>query len=258
MARSDGYAHVYISPHLDDAVLSCAGRMWRQAQAAGRVAVVTLFAGAPDPASSFSAYAQELHARWGQPIDAIEERQKEDQEALAFLGVEAVHWHYRDCIYRRTPEGNYAYASEEALWDQIHPAEADLIQELAGRIGALPLVSDTALYVPLAVGRHVDHLMARRAAEGCGRALIYYEDFPYAKDPESVEAVLAEGRWTSELVPLSPEGLEAKIAAIARYRSQISTFWVDRGHMAASVRAFAERTGGGSPAERYWRPIGSL
>ncbi len=266
MTCVDGYAHVYLSPHLDDAVLSCGGRIWQQARAGGEhVAVVTVFARAPEPGTSLSPYAQELHARWGRPVEAVKERQKENQEALNLLGAEAVDWPSRDCIYRRTPEGDYAYASEEALWGRIHPAEVDLIRQLVDRIRALPLMSGrrshpgAALYAPLGVGGHVDHRIVRRAAEGSGYALSYYEDFPYAEESEDGKASgwlasLVEGGWEDELVILSREALEAKIAAIARYRSQISTFWADQADMAASVRAFAERIGAGIPAERYWRP----
>lgn len=287
MPCMDRYTHIYISPHLDDAVLSCGGRIWQQAQAGESVAVVTVFATAPEPGASLSPFAQELHARWDQPgvaaLTAARERQAEDREAMSLLGVEAVHWRYKDCIYRRTPDGPYAYASEEALWGRIHPTEDDLIRELTGRMMALPLMPGRAaavaslraisprhpgraapltaispsrrggtLYVPLAVGRHVDHRIVRRAAEGCGRDLTYYEDFPYAEDSERVKAALGCWQWRAELVPLSPEALEAKIAAIARYRSQVSTFWDDKQDLAASVRAFAERTGEGVTAERYW------
>jgi LmbE family N-acetylglucosaminyl deacetylase len=262
----DEYAHVYLSPHLDDAVLSCGGRIWQQGQAGESVAVVTVFAGAPEPDVSLSSYAQRLHARWGDSVDAVEERRKENREALALLGASVKNWPYRDCVYRRTPEGDYAYASEEALWGRIHPAEGDLVRELTGRVSALPLTLQATLYVPLAVGGHVDHRIVRRAAEEFGTghhrwSLTYYEDFPYAAEPGSVRAAgpsLAEDGWEAELVPLSQEALEAKMAAIARYRSQMSTFWTDRAEMAASVRAFAERRGAGRSAEWYWRPTESL
>lgn len=254
MAFASEYAHIYLSPHLDDAVLSCAGRMHRQARAGGRVAVVTVFAGSPDPSTSLSPYARELHARWGQPIDAVEQRRKEDREALALLGVDAVQWSYKDCIYRRTPEGDYAYASEEALWGRLHPAETGLIRELKDRVADLPLALDGVLYVPLAVGHHVDHRIVRRAVEEGWWDLVYYEDYPYAEDVESLEATEVEGIWRAELVPLSDKDLEAKIEAIARYRSQVSSFWADRSEMEASVRAFVSRHGIEAPAERYWRP----
>jgi len=247
------YAHVYLSPHLDDAVLSCGGRIWQQVQAGERVLVITVFAGTPALGTPLSPFAQELHARWGHPAYATTKRQEEDLAALALLGAEAVHWPYTDCIYRQTPDGRFPYASEEALWGEVHPAEKGLVAELSARLAALPLIQNGAVYAPLGVGHHVDHQIVRRAAEVSGHTLTYYEEFPYAEDPQAVQAALLKGRWQAELVLLSEEALEARIAAIACYRSQLSTFWADVVEMAAAVRAFAEQIGGGRPAERYWR-----
>jgi len=122
--------------------------------------------------------------------------------------------------------------------------EDSLITKLATRLASLPPTQDGALYTPLGVGRHVDHRIVRRAAERSGRALTYYADFPYAQNPEAVEAVLAEGEWQAELTMLSEEALEAKLAAIACYRSQIDTFWSDAAEMGVAVRAFEEQ---------YWK-----
>lgn len=236
------YARIYLSPHLDDAVLSCGGRIWQQAQAGGeRILVVTVFATAPAPDTPLSLFAQELHARWGHLADAATRRQDEDLAALALLGAEAVHWPYTDCIYRQTPDGRFPYASEEALWGEVHPAEKNLVAELAARLVALPLMPGGVVYAPLGVGHHVDHQIVRRAVEASGHTPIYYEEFPYAEDPQAVRAALANGRERAELVLLSEEALEAKIAAIACYRSQLSTFWDDVVEMAAAVRTFAER-----------------
>jgi LmbE family N-acetylglucosaminyl deacetylase len=253
MVSLEGYAHLYLSPHLDDAVFSCGGRMWRQAGAGGRVTVVTVFGGAPEPEAPLSPYAQELHARWGQPIEAVRQRQAEDVKALSLLGAEPIHWPYLDCIYRRAPEGDFCYVSEDALWGQIHTSDADIVGQLAHRMMELPLASDGRFYVPLGIGNHVDHRIVRRAAEASGRPLTYYEDFPYAQDPRAVKAALKQSQWEPELVPLSEQALEAKVAAIACYGSQVSSFWGGRDNIDATVRAFAEQTGGGEPAERYWR-----
>jgi LmbE family N-acetylglucosaminyl deacetylase len=252
MAHLAVYAHIYLSPHLDDAVFSCAGRIWQQSQAGDSVAVVTAFAGCPDD-GLLSPYAQALHKRWGEPAGAVERRRAEDQEALTLLGAEAVHWQYMDCIYRTTAEGDHAYASEEALFGSIHSSEAALIDELTGRLRGLALASEGRLYVPWAAGGHVDHRIVRRAAEGTGRALTYYEDFPYARHAECLKAALEESRLQQELVTLSAQALETKVAAMASYRSQLSTFWRDRADLRASMRTSAQRIGGGAPAERYWR-----
>lgn len=254
MTVTKQYAHVYLSPHLDDAVFSCGGRIWRQRQAGEPVLVVTVFAGVREPDAALSPYARQLHQRWGHPA-AVEERRGEDRGAMALLGAEGVHWPYIDCIYRRTCNGRFLYASEQTLWGEIDPTDQKLIAELADRMAGLPLAPEGTLCVPLGVGHHVDHRIVRRAAEGSGYTLIYCEDFPYAEDREAVEGALADGEWREERVLLSQRALDAKIAAAACYDSQVSTFWTDVGDMAASMREFAERTGGGRPAERYWVPV---
>jgi hypothetical protein len=100
--------------------------------------------------------------------------------------------------------------------------------------------------------------------------VVYYEDYPYAEKPEALGDVgqignlpyiFSEQQWQAELVALSPQALEAKIAAIACYGSQFVVLgWADAAEMAAAVRtfagrAFAERIGGDGPAERYWRCV---
>ena len=249
------YAHVYLSPHLDDAALSCGGCIWTQTKAGERVLVVTVFAGVPNLGELLSPFARALHARWGHPPDAAARRREEDLTALALLGAEPVHWPYTDCIYRQTPDGRFPYASEEALWGKVHPAEESLATELTTRLASLPLAQGGTIYAPLGVGHHVDHQIVRRIAESRGQAVVYYEDFPYAEDPQAVRALLAKGESEAELALLSGEAVEAKIAAIACYRSQLSTFWASVEDMAAMVRAYAETVGDGRPAERYWRTL---
>jgi hypothetical protein len=82
---------------------------------------------------------------------------------------------------------------------------------------------------------------------------VYYEDYPYAQDQERFEGVFGTGQWRSELTQLSAEALAAKVAAVACYRSQLITLhWNDATEMERAVRAFADQTGNGQPAERYW------
>jgi LmbE family N-acetylglucosaminyl deacetylase len=248
-------SHIYLSPHLDDAVLSCGGQIWQQARANTPVQVVSIFAGTPAAGAPLSPFAQELHTRWGHQADAASRRRGEDLAALDILGAGAIHWPYTDCIYRQTTDGLFPYASEESLWEEIHPGEQGLLEELAARIAALPQDPGGLVYAPLGIGHHVDHQIVRRAAETSGKTLVYYADYPYAEDPQAVQIALesTEKQWQTELVLISERALDAKTAAIACYRSQLSTFWSDLVEMEGAIRAFAEQTGNGKPAERYWR-----
>ncbi len=247
-----GRTSVYVSPHLDDVVYSCGGRIWDQVRAGERPLVVTVFAGTPARDAPLSPFAQGLHARWGHPDDAAITRQEEDMAALALLGAEALHWPYTDCIYRQTPCDGFPYASEESLWGGIHPSDEELIGELALRLAALPMASSGTLYAPLGLGHHVDHRIVHQAARRSGRRLAYYEDFPYAEEEEELATAVAGRDWQAEVATLSEEALQAKIAAVACYRSQISTFWSGVEEMGERIRTFAECIGGGQPAERYW------
>jgi LmbE family N-acetylglucosaminyl deacetylase len=244
--------HIYISPHFDDAVLSCGGTIWQQVRAGKRVLVVTVF-GAPAPDGALSAFAQEMHTRWAL-ADPVASRRKEDAAALALLGAEATYWPYVDYIYRRAPNGAFLCDSEEALFGRVHPTEDALVAELAVRFQGLAQ-EGWPIYAPLAVGNHVDHQIVHRAMAGLEQ-VVYYEDYPYAGESGAVKTVLGDGQWQGNVVALSPEALKAKIAAIACYDSQLSSLnWVDAADMASSVRTFAEQTGAGRPAERYWHRV---
>ncbi|HLE28875.1 MAG TPA: PIG-L family deacetylase [Anaerolineales bacterium] len=251
--------HVYLSAHLDDAVLSCGGMIHRQAQAGERVVVATLCAGdlPPGPLSEF---AQSLHQRWGLGQgEVIASRRAEDLKALDALGAEAVHLHVPDCIYRTDPAGRHLYASERAIFGELHPAEYALARRLAEKIsGLMRGVGRCHLYAPLGLGHHVDHQLTRRAVETVGNVYAYFEDYPYAAREAGSEFELLtrtpDGRISSpEVVPLAEGDLSAKTTAIAQYVSQISSFWANLAEMEASVRQYAERAGDGRPAERLWR-----
>ncbi len=58
-----------------------------------------------------------------------------------------------------------------------------------------------------------------------------------------------------EIVHISDAAMDARIAAIACYRSQINTLFGDLATMESQVRAYCQAlTGGVAYAERYWRP----
>ncbi len=246
--------HIYLSPHLDDAVLSCGGMIHQQAQARERVVVVTVCAGDPPP-GPLSDYALEHHQRWETPGDAVAARRAEDLTALNILGAEAIHLAIPDCLYRADPaSGQPLHTSREALFGELHRAEAALAQDIAGEIvRVLRGIPSRRFYVPLGIGHHVDHQLARRAGELAGAVFAYFEDYPYAvEEPGGAPSPLGRA-LAPEVVPLTEADFAAKVAAIAAYTSQISSFWASLAEMEAAVRQFAARTGGGPPAERLWR-----
>ena len=159
-------SHIYLSPHPDDAALSCGGLIYDQTQRGERALVVTFFVASPPP-RAYSPFAQGQHDKWNLETDAMAHRRAEDMAALGILGAEPLYLDYLDCIYRLHPStGAAMYDSEEGIFGQVDAAEAELHLDLAGRVAEIAGVArrDLTLYAPLAVGHHVDHQLLKRAA----------------------------------------------------------------------------------------------
>ncbi len=262
--------HIYLSPHPDDVVFSAGGVLHKQAQAGARVVVVTLCTGNP-PAGPLSPFAQSIHERWADtgegatalpaaPAEVVALRRQEDLDALSELGIEAVHLDVPDCIYRVNPSTNWPmYTTEAALFGPLHPSEVNLTRRLSAKLTTLLRgFGRHHLYVPLGIGQHVDHQLTRRAAENMGGIFAYYEDFPYVEREgnswPNLRSPLFDGRTLNpELVRLSEPDLDSWTNAAARYETQLNTFWPNRAALAAALMRHADRTGGGTPAVRFWR-----
>ncbi len=258
--------HVYLSPHLDDAVLSCGGAIHRQVSAGDSVTVVTVFsgeAGAHGVALPLSPFALLQHTYWGRPPRPMALRRAEDAAALTLLSAQWYHMGHLDAVYRSSG-GAWLYTDLDSLFDQVDDrdpmiqAGADLSAQLAG---FLPRSKPATIYAPLAVGRHVDHQIVHSAA--CrllarGRRVAFYEDYPYAGQPGALDAGLqaagASG-WRDQLIGLQPPDVAAWVTAIGYYRSQLGVLFRGADAMPNAVWAFA---GSRSPeqglATRLWWP----
>lgn len=239
---------IYLSPHLDDAVLSCGALIWEQTNAGEQVSIWTLCAGDPPP-GPFSPFAQSLHQRWQVGREAIAERRREDILACKLVGAEFRHFQIPDCIYRKDPQsGEYLYTSEAALFGSLRSVEVDLISAMQESL-AQSLPPQCELVCPLTLGGHVDHRLTRQVAERLNKPMRYYADFPYVLDQRAILEELERQAWESKLFPISTNGQRAWEQAVAAYQSQISTFWSGIPEMQAALRAYAHRETG----VRLWK-----
>lgn len=242
-----------LSPHLDDAVLSCGGTLHRLSQEDHPVEVITVFAG--DPVFPLPPFAQQLHALWGGGEGAMAMRRAEDLEALALLHATPIHWAFPDTIYRRDAQGQPLCQGREDLFRPPHPDEAIWIERIREALTALPWEEGDLLLAPLGLGGHVDHRLVRIAVDGWhGPGILrgFYEDFPYAE----WEGVHSLPGMEAYRVGLTEEALEIKAKAIRAYRSQWPIFFATEEEILERIRAYALRVGGDAPAERFWFPAG--
>lgn len=239
MGGMEDYQHFYLSPHLDDVVLSCGGAIHRQARGGEKVLIATLFAGRPDYAF-LSPFAAQMHALSGAPPDLVALRRAEDEAAARLLGAQPIHFDYLDCIYRRHGSA-FLYTSEQDIFGAVHPADEGLKVQLASHLAGIKAEQPEAtIYVPLAVGHHVDHQLVRRAALALDISkLVFYEDYPYIEREGALataQAEFGEVRWSAQVQEID---IEAKIEAIASYASQTPSLFGDAKEMARRVRTYA-------------------
>ena len=208
---------IYLSPHLDDAVLSAGGLIYEQTQAGIPVEIWTFMCGYPQ-VKEYSQFAKINHSMWGfsSAEEAIHERRAEDQSAAASLGAKTVHFDFLDCIYRRSPTGEWLY-SEIAV--SPHKDDATLPSQIAKAILSR-LLPDDVLVCQLAVGSHVDHVLVRQAAELLGKPLRYDIDVPYIfYKPQELE--LKSAGMKESVRSVMEIGLTSWQEAVLEYKSQI-------------------------------------
>lgn len=273
MAKS--YQHVYLSPHFDDAALSCGGTIHQQVQAREDVLVITIYAASPATDAPLSPFAESLHEAWHNPTDVVAARRAEDAAAMGVLGCDYHYLDLPDCIYRGDVGArHWFYNSDDELFGTIHPTDLTLASDIAETVAILIADSpDCLICAPLAVGHHVDHQLTYMAAEQLrqqGRQVIFYEDYPYSdldypvtrssqdeKNLYTLAATLA-AKEALHLQPhlrsLSAENMQAKIESIRAYGSQLAMLFGGTAAMEAAIHAYFLSVGEDQPAERVWHP----
>jgi LmbE family N-acetylglucosaminyl deacetylase len=225
--------HIYISPHLDDAILSCGGWIWEQTRSGIVVEVWTICTG--DPPERISPFAETLHAQWGTGRETPAIRRKEDMAACSRVGARYRHLPLQDCIYRSAPDGAWLY-DPLTLMGEIHPLDRPLIETLRLFLAA-SLKPDDRLLCPLTVGGHADHRLTRLAVEALGRPLLYYADVPYVlNQPTALEPLTNDKQFVIQ--PVSEAGLNAWQDGIAAYASQIGMLFETPERMREMIRLY--------------------
>lgn len=232
---------VVLSPHLDDAVLSC----WHVLTDPGDVTVVNVFTGMPVEGGHPAWWDRLTGASSSQ--ERMRERLAEDAEARSLVGRSAIDLGFLDDQYRKGPQP---------------------VEDIAERITAVT-GPRTRIYAPAALGGVTDHEVVRAAALTLlrrGRDVLLYADLPHAVRagwPASVTGASHDplvdvgAWWEAEVARALPCGSEfavhalddraqaAKRAAIRRYRTQLPALEAMHAHVAERETLRYEAT---------WRP----
>jgi LmbE family N-acetylglucosaminyl deacetylase len=225
---------IYISPHLDDAVLSAGGLIYDQTRAGMDVQIWNLLCGIPST-EELSPFAQVLHNQWGIPTAAevISARREEDGKAARIVGAKTVCFDFLDCIYRRGKNGDWLYSD---IFVPPREDDEDLPARMAESITTCLKPTDQ-LVCQLGLGSHLDHILVRRAVELLQRPTLYDADIPYLfKAPE--ELALITAGMKANIHRITDSGLNSWQEAIAGYESQLSSLFDSPEAMRTQIQQF--------------------
>lgn len=198
---------VVLSPHLDDAVLSC-GDLLAALPSGSGPAIVTVFSGAGPGPSAVTDWDRSCGFSAGD--DVIAARQREDREAARLLDADPIWLCYPD--------------------DQQRDGASAPVEQITERIrSVLDLRQANTVLAPIGV-LHPDHRLLHLISLHLSRSDHYrtwvlYKDLPYANEPGTsavVSASLAEAGVKDE-TPTWEYGRcsERKLRALMAYRSQL-------------------------------------
>jgi len=246
------YQYIYLSPHFDDVVYSCAGTIGAQVLCGQRPLVITVFAGIPSSKLKLSLLAVRFHTYMGFDQFAskilkyrgigrfviqlrenlalgqdaglvIRARRIEDARALTYLQADYLWLGYLEAIYRDAAA--FFGRQSQLVGGKVNPADRWIEKQLAQALVVLhERLPNAVWYAPLGIGRHLDHQIVTSAADTlihCGANVKFYEDFPYVVREGALEQRLKESAWT--LVPESIEifeTLHGRQKAAEMYSSQ--------------------------------------
>ncbi|MGJ3189278.1 MULTISPECIES: PIG-L deacetylase family protein [Paenarthrobacter] len=225
---------LFLSPHLDDAVLSCGALIEAQAQKR-QIIVATLFTEASPAPHTRAARSFMRQCTIGDAGELFNARRSEDRTVLESMGVHSIHLGEVDALFRRRrrppqwgssawerllPELTHRYPTYrfDIALGRISKGDTGLVRHLRRDVaGLMAQTKAELLFCPAGVGRHVDHLITRDVGTGHGENLVMYSDFPYdlvSQPDESHMKGVGYVPWMWD------EGLATKTERIKQYATQ--------------------------------------
>lgn len=170
---------VILSPHLDDAALSCADHILNWQKNGYQVTILTLF-------TSFatryiSNFAKEyLNASGFTNLDSFAaSRLTEDTCAMKYLNVSWKHLGFTDAAFRLYKHGLIYDRGKRVFSGTISDNDQILFKQVTQKIQSY--LKQSLVFLPLGIGQHVDHILTKKVGESIAASpkIGYYTDYPY-------------------------------------------------------------------------------
>src|SRR3989338_645415 len=227
-------SYLFVSPHLDDALLSCGGLLSYLAKK-NTVTVATVFTEAHNQQSNLSIRRFLKLSSERDSLILFQKRRKEDAGLISSLGANSVHLGFTDALYRLRPgrdwwgrkigDLNFIYPlfSWQLKRGRVSDLDKPLEEQIAHEIRRL-VKEKTVILAPTGIGRHMDHLLIRRVCEKYFPETIFWSDFPYNVRGNQFFSDLADRGY--QILGWG-ENLDRKVELIKMLKTQVRLLFPD-------------------------------
>ncbi len=174
--------HIFLSPHMDDAVLSAGNYMLQLLKNRKEIMTIAVFTSFGSRPISLNAQIYLIKSGFFSLHSFAKKRKEEDINAMRFLHTPYTHLDYIDGAFRKTTKGTHIYPTFRKLFSGIITHEDEKhMQTWRRKIMSFCKKTDI-IYAPLGIGNHADHIIVNRIAQTLPNKIYFWLDQPYAHD----------------------------------------------------------------------------
>jgi LmbE family N-acetylglucosaminyl deacetylase len=182
----------FISPHLDDAALSCGGLIG-ELEGKTNITVITVFTDTSTGAQTLSAKKSLKNSGFREAKSYYAARIKEDKQAFGKIHARVIHLGETEALWRKKPHPSklqvllghflpevlhtYPIYGLHIARGRLAESDREVIFSIRKKLASL-IPEKSLVFAPLGVGNHVDHVLVNRAVSD-NYAPIYWVDQPY-------------------------------------------------------------------------------
>ncbi len=229
-----------ISPHLDDAVLSCGDLIHKLNSEGNIIDVVTVFS---KDASDLSSSAIRFHYNCFLPNMPMKHRKIEDKKAHKLLNCGSIYLNLLECLYRKN-NNEFLYPDLDNIY-HLEKKDTKIIKTVEEKL--LKIVNNYDIVLcPMGLGGHADHLVCNKAVNNIKKQingkLFFYEEVAYVcyYYREHIKSNWGDG-LSYKLIELSEDDFNSKINGILLYRSQLNILWSNYEQMYNDLDIFSRK-----------------
>ncbi|HWY79085.1 MAG TPA: PIG-L family deacetylase [Candidatus Sulfotelmatobacter sp.] len=227
--KENNYNCIFISPHSDDAILSCGGLI-ENLIGKTSITIINVFTSAHKGPYTLSAKVFMKSSHGSNDARAFyQERVAEDRKVWSQLSLTPQNLGLEDALFRKKQKTSFLGKLLPEI-DHIYPTYRwHILKSISSSDPAIILLKKklspyrrqkNLIFAPYGIGNHADHRLVRKICEELFDNLILYSDFPYNIRLNTYGEPLRKG----DIFRIKPS-IDKKIKLIAGYKTQFQALF---------------------------------